>query len=254
MVVTRLGELQGRVLRPQDWQSLLSAARLLLPRLPDGKLLQPAEANLVANSKSPTGKTLSSLVNAFSSLQTYLANRRYSLHTWMGLLRDFYILSEYLIPVPRLQYGSEVLRDARKQGETYFWQIASVIEPNEPIYVRQAVKDTDIELWSKSSIKRLKALCSKGERLLELVENDEPVDRDEYEIWEDSSREAISAATEFFRAFRRPRPAAIDRLRTLVREIPPPVDEDEVDKSNDDDAIPFEGSSYWTVDRIFEDL
>jgi hypothetical protein len=105
MVVTRLGDLQGRILRPQDWQSLLSAARQLLPRDSDNRLLQPAEANLLATSRSPAGRALLSLVNAFSALQTYTANRRYTLYVWISLLSEFYTLRVYLIPAPSLQYG-----------------------------------------------------------------------------------------------------------------------------------------------------
>lgn len=80
-----------------------------------------------------------SLVNAFSALQTYTANRRYTLYVWISLLSEFYTLRVYLIPAPRLQYGPELLRDARKGGEDVFWRVISVIEASYPIYVRQAV-------------------------------------------------------------------------------------------------------------------
>src|SRR3954447_25170998 len=85
ILVDRLASLSGRVMGVQDWRSLFSACRRLLPR-GEGLALKPCRMDLHQYSLTSKAQVLSATLAAFASCRTYSNNRRYYQWQWLELI------------------------------------------------------------------------------------------------------------------------------------------------------------------------
>jgi hypothetical protein len=250
-LIKRINELAGRVMNHQEWKSMFSATRHLLPHS-GSRTMEPAELDLVQMASSRTGRVVVSVVAAFASSETYKNNQRYNIYTWIDLVRDFYAISSYALSYPRLEYAAEILRRARKTSADDFIAAASVVALNEPLCVRQFVSSFDLDGWNKSLSERLKTLADEGAEFLSAARREEDIDPGDYSDWFANSEDLIDLATNFFEAFRYSRPSDLRTLKDLMDEVPVPSDEDSDSQTDDYDRS--NAGDYWTVARIFEDL
>ncbi len=255
-LVDRIGQLAGTVLNHQEWNSLFAAARQLLPRT-GNRTLEPAELDVARLASSPAGRVVNALTGAFAKRETYKSNQRYGVYLWISLTNNFYKLAQYSSPLQLLTFAANILQSARDDSTETLIAAASAIEPNEPLVLRQLVSRFEIEKWKKSILEQLENLTDQGSSYLSAAEREALYDPEEYSDWYGESEKLVSLATDFCDAFRVQVPEDLDRLKSLMDDVPAPSDEDPDPEGNEFDRSAGDRTSereYWSVERMFEDL
>lgn len=253
MLLDRLAGLAGRVVGVQEWRSLFSACRRLLPRS-ERVAIEPFRLDLRRFSGRPQAQVLSTTLTAFASYQTYASNRRYHVQDWFSLIRDYYSLTAYLLPPRGLEFAHDFLQSARKADDDVFIRSASIIAGNEPLVLRQVVSSSDLGRWNESLTKRINEAVETGREYEGLVEEGE-LSQDDFDDWYSKAEDLVEVAKQFYTAFNYRWPDALANLSSLMESVERPPDS----RSDDDDSFGRDSAShreieYWTVTRMFEDL
>jgi hypothetical protein len=108
--------------------------------------------------------------------------------------------------------------------------------------------------WSVVLIRRLKKECERGEDIEVQNDGDEPYDPDDYEEWVSESQTLVEITTDFSEWSGWDEPEELLRLRHLIDSVERPPDLDVPGDEVREYSGPSSPSSYWTLERMFEDL
>jgi len=169
----RLSDLSGAVLRFDEWDRLLLAADLLIPRTASKMRLAPAEIDLKAFGNTSQGEVVAAVVRAFASVSTFQHHRSYDLGGWTVLLRDFYSLAPYLVPPPRPDYLPSLVEGLDSAATEDAIRFATLVGQLEPLLISQYVSKDLLDSWDTW-------IRFEVERLIELG-NEFPEDWAEYD-------------------------------------------------------------------------
>lgn len=282
ILLDRLKEVSSGPLSVNDWQALLSAADLLVPREPSKgrasfenlspKLqnmlspsdwahlrsatrtrVPPSQIDLGSFRQSPQGLVLEAVLRAFGSYQTLERNQRYDPNAWANLLEKYYDLTAYLIPPPRAEFVYGLAQKLPQMKPKDAIHLAAIISRSEPVIISQVVTGRLLRSWNDYIIETVQNLIRNGEDLSQPQDDeDEPCpDTDEYSTWFDEVEGAMTLAEEFYEWSRLERPDEIGELEQLKESVELPS---EPDQNEDDDDRRTPPQAYWTIERMFEDL
>ena len=254
LVVGRILELSRNVITPADWLNLLSAAETVLPRR-NGKLVKPSDLDLIALRSQPHMALFAAVLQAVGSEETYRANRRYQLRDWLRIARSFADLSLYVVPPAMLGYAVDLCLFAIKAKAP----MDSIVTVNalslvDTRVVRQLVSEVNLDKWSCALIERLEEVCGTGDEIQANNDGEDPFDPDVYENWLTESKTLVRDASEFYEWSAREEPEKLSLLRSLVDSVDRPPDPDVPEDEDREYGYISSPSSYWTLERMFEDL
>ncbi len=238
----------------EDWLSILSALERLIPKDKQQLRLRLIGKKLTDFGRTIRGRALMIGVECFARSETFVNNARYSLTQWIKLIEQYYVLSSYVVPPPRLCYIVDIVTKAVKQGNDEATKIISLINMFDPAVVSQFVARETIAEWGSDLNRQIEELCQEGEDLPdydEVFSEDEYDEaRDEYENWRGEADRVIDTSDYYFRSFGGTVSTDLERLEELVDIVVPPS-EPEYDHG---DWGHRDQTEYWSIDRLFEDL
>ncbi|MGA2181536.1 MAG: hypothetical protein ABSH47_00775 [Bryobacteraceae bacterium] len=263
LVEERILALSGTVLTVAEWLNLMAAAGTALPRQ-NGKQKNPSDVDLMALRDKPQMRLFAALLRAIGAEGTYNNNRRYTLLEWARLVERFAELSVYVVPPARLEYAADLCQHAIRAATKTPWEsilLMNALSEVDIRVVRQLVSAQVLNEWSEILEGTIKENCEIGEDIearsddLDLPsESDEPSLRDKYDQWSSESEETIAAATGFYGWSGRQEPADLSQLRELTSRVDRPPYPDTSDEDDREYGRSTSPSSYWTLERMFEDL
>lgn len=158
VVLERVAGLSATVVDFADWHRLLLAADLLIPRSRERRRIAPGEMDLKAFGDTSQGAVLRAVIDTFASMPTFEHNRQYQLGQWTALLRIYYRLAPYLVPLPRPDYLwhlPQCLDSAPAEEAALF---ANLIAQVEPLLVAQHSSEELLNSWDswiRAEVQRL---------------------------------------------------------------------------------------------------
>ncbi len=249
LVAERIKGLSKTVMTAWEWHTLLTAAETLLPRR-DGKRLNPVELDLAALGNQPRMQLFAGILHALAHEDTYQHNRRYATTDWTRILESFDDLSLYLLPPPTLSYGPALCALAMKDAPLLSSiRLANALSRMDIRVLHQRIRHQHLEDWNDAIVEVLRESIGVGEH----IRTDDDVTPDEYDDWRSQTKGVTKIADDFYEWSKHDRPDDLEELEQLISivERPEPPDEDEPDiPSTAEERDP----SYWTLERIFEDL
>ena len=253
LVEDRILELSSIVLTPAEWLNLLSAAEAVLPRQ-KGKRVKPADLDLSALRSQPYMVLFAAVLRAVGTERTFKANRRYQLGDWIRIALSFADISLYVVPPARLDYAVDLCQAAMNaKNPMDAILLINVLSEIDIRVVRQLVAAQKIGEWSAVLIGRLEEQCERGDDI-QAHNDDEPYTPDEYEEWLTESQTLVEIASVFYKWSGREEPDDVPRLRHLVEHVDRPPEPYAPEDEDREYSGPSDPSSYWTLERMFEDL
>jgi hypothetical protein len=248
LVEGRILALSAQVVTAADWLSLMAAAETVLPRA-GGKRIQARDLDLVGLQNEPKMRLVAAILNSVASENTYKTNRRYSVQDWAQIATQFAELSLYLLPPARLEFAVELCRDAiAEKSPMRAILLANALSEIDIRVLRQSIPIGVIKSWSDELIEELGDKCS-----VESID-EESWQPDEYDEWLKESKRLVSVAGKFYRWCVVKEPDDLIRLSALMTTVERPPEPDvSQDEEQEVSQVPA-ASSYWTFERMFEDL
>lgn len=254
LVERKILELSAVVVPPADWLNLLSAAESVLPKR-NGKLVRPSDLNLMALRSEDSMILFAAILQAVGAETTYRTNRRYDMQAWVRIALRFADLSLYVVPPARLNYAVELCMAATSsQVNMDSLRLVNALSVVDIGVVRQLVSEQKIGEWSELIVSRLQERCEGGDDIQEHSDREEFYDPDDYEEWLTESRSLLEAARGFFEWSGGDEPDELSRLTYLVDTVEKPPDPDIPPYEERESYRPASPSSFWTLERMFEDL
>ena len=194
------------------------------------------------------------ILQAVGSEDTYRTNRRYQLRDWLRITLSFAELSLYVVPPARLDYAVDLcLAGIRAKEPMDSVVLVNALSEVDIRVVRQLVSAQNIGQWSAVVTARLDESCNAGDEIQANNDSD-PNHPDEYEQWLTESQTHVKVASDFFDWSGREEPEALGRLMSLVNSVDRPPDPDRPEDEEQEHGGSSSPSSYWTLERMFEDL
>jgi hypothetical protein len=195
------------------------------------------------------------ILQAMGSEETYRANRRYQLRDWLRITLAFADLSLYVIPPARLNYAVDLCFAAIKaKAPMDSIVLVNALSEVEIGVVRQLVSAQTISQWSAVLAGSLNEKCEAGDEIQAGNDMGEPYDPDDYEHWLTESQTLVKVAVDFCEWSACEEPEELPRLRSLVDRVDRPPDPEVPEDEEREHGRLSSPSSYWTLERMFEDL
>lgn len=254
LVEDRILKLSRNVITPAEWLNMLFAAETVLPRQ-NGKRVKPFDLNLIELRSQPHMILFAAILQGVGSEDTYRTNRRYQLRDWLRITLSFAELSLYVVPPARLNYAVDLCLEAIRAKEPMDSVVlVNALSAVDIRVVRQLVSAQNIGQWSAVVTARLGESCDAGDEIQANNDSGDPSDPDDYEHWLTESQTLVKVASDFFDWSGREEPEALGRLMSLVNSVDRPPDPDGPEEEEQEHGGSSSPSSYWTLERMFEDL
>ena len=250
----RILQLPSIVLQSSEWLNVMVAAETVLPRR-EGKRLEAAELNLRALMSRPQMRLFAAILGAAGKRATYATNKRYRISEWTSIVERFAYLSLYVVPPAQLEYSGDLCSLALNEKYTRAAiRLVNVVSEIEPRIVRQLVSRGKIKMWSAELEAILKEKCSDGEDIDAANSSDEPHSPDDYYEWRSASEAIVELAYKFYGWTDENAPDELGRLDHFIKNVERPPDPESPDDGDRAYIRESSESSYWTLERMFEDL
>lgn len=247
-----------------DQIKLLRSTKIILPHRKK-KRVSPAEVDLERFQNTPRGKVVGTLVRAIANENIYKNNLTYKLSSWTDILKEFYDLASYIVPVPRPAYLHNLTSPIKEVSISTkvilshlpFIHLFSV---NEPIIFRQIFSQSLVQKLDKSFISESQKCYDE----LYSLDGATTSDKEEYEqmdyYYEDLKNRANDLLEEgeiLYHLSRTKEPEVFSNLEDLVDNMTPPIlgmEDEEQEEEEEEYRISKSDEEYWTIERLFEDL